>query len=262
MKDLLPRLATHQIEEIARALGSGRLRPPYTGMALQQYLPSELLLVAAAGFTELHAQGVSAAGLAAMLEAVAADRVCQSALHGSIEIVSTGPEAPGVTNRDTAAVVRDLFTQAESDVLVVGYAVHNGREVFEPLARRMQELPSLRVRLLLDVRREGPDTSADSQIAARFIYNFRNKEWPGTCVPAIFHDPRALALDRRQRASLHAKCIVVDRRRAFVSSANLTRAAQQRNIELGLLVNEAGAASRIAQHYDRLIESGVLRALL
>jgi hypothetical protein len=36
---------------------------------------------------------------------------------------------PGVVPRDTGAVVRELFASATTSVLVVGYAVHQGRRV-------------------------------------------------------------------------------------------------------------------------------------
>jgi len=58
--------------------------------------------------------------------------------------------------------------------------------------------------------------------------------------PTLFHDPRTL----ERRASrydgplfppvyMHAKCVVVDRRRVLVGSANFARRAQALNIEVG-----------------------------
>jgi phosphatidylserine/phosphatidylglycerophosphate/cardiolipin synthase-like enzyme len=52
------------------------------------------------------------------------------------------------------------------------------------------------------------------------------------------------------RSALHAKCIVIDGREALVTSANFTEAAQERNIELGLLVRSAEIASRIERHFQ------------
>lgn len=261
MRELLPLLGDHDLVELARALRSGRLAAPYSVLALQRYLRSDQAAVATRVFASFFSGGLGAADLAVILEAIAADRVRYGSLHGAVDIVSTGPEAAGVANRDTAAVIRELFTQAEADVLAVGYAVYGGRTVFKALADRMAALPGLRARLLLDVRREGPDTSADSEIVVRFAHGFQTREWPGSRLPEVYYDPRALDTDRSRRASLHAKCVVVDRKRVLVSSANFTEAAHVRNIELGLLVNDAALAERVAQHFDRLIESGVLQAL-
>ena len=56
--------------------------------------------------------------------------------------------------------------------------------------------------------------------------------------------------------------IVVDRQQALITSANSTAAAQQRNIEVGILTRSAPLAERIAAYFAALRESGVLRPLL
>jgi phosphatidylserine/phosphatidylglycerophosphate/cardiolipin synthase-like enzyme len=124
--------------------------------------------------------------------------------------------------RKTGAVVRELFTSACSSVLVAGYAVYKGREVFRSLSDRMTEVSGLQVRLFLDVHRQRGDSSPDAELLAQFARRFREQEWPGGRLPEVFYDPRSLDLDAAKRSSLHAKCVVVDRRVAFVSSANFT----------------------------------------
>jgi hypothetical protein len=41
-----------------------------------------------------------------------------------VDLVWTGPEMLGVSNRDTGVVVRELFGSAETEVLVDGFAVY------------------------------------------------------------------------------------------------------------------------------------------
>ena len=41
-----------------------------------------------------------------------------------VELVTTGPEAGTVTNRDTQVVVQELFRNAEHSVLVAGYELY------------------------------------------------------------------------------------------------------------------------------------------
>ena len=48
------------------------------------------------------------------------------------------------------------------------------------------------------------------------------------------------------RASLHAKVVVVDHIKLFLTSANFTEVAQQRNIEMGLLSHAAYLAKQVA----------------
>ena len=60
---------------------------------------------------------------------------------------------------------------------------------------------------------------------------------------------------------LHAKAVVADDMTVFITSANLTEAAMERNIELGLLVRDRALAMTVSTHFRGLIERGLLRAL-
>jgi phosphatidylserine/phosphatidylglycerophosphate/cardiolipin synthase-like enzyme len=53
----------------------------------------------------------------------------------------------------------------------------------------------------------------------------------------VFYDPRSLEPDA-PAGVLHAKAIVADEQFAFVTSANLTEAAFERNIDVGVLVRD------------------------
>jgi phosphatidylserine/phosphatidylglycerophosphate/cardiolipin synthase-like enzyme len=53
--------------------------------------------------------------------------------------------------------------------------------------------------------------------------------------------------------TMHAKCAVADGSLAFVTSANLTRAALERNIELGLLIRGGDVPKDLHRHLDNLV---------
>jgi phosphatidylserine/phosphatidylglycerophosphate/cardiolipin synthase-like enzyme len=78
-------------------------------------------------------------------------------------------------------------------------------------------------------------------------------------LPEIYYDPRSAALERKNAAALHAKCVVVDERDVFVSSANFTEAGQTKNIELGLLLKSDAIASRIVDFFEQSIAGGYLK---
>jgi phosphatidylserine/phosphatidylglycerophosphate/cardiolipin synthase-like enzyme len=59
-------------------------------------------------------------------------------------------------------------------------------------------------------------------------------------------------------AAVHAKCAVADERIAFVTSANLTSAAMERNMELGVLIRGGIAPSRLQSHLNALITAGTI----
>jgi phosphatidylserine/phosphatidylglycerophosphate/cardiolipin synthase-like enzyme len=177
----------------------------------------------------------------------------------TIDLVWTGPEVEGASSRDTVAVVRELFQQARKTVLIAGYVIFQGWRVFEALGTRMDQDPDLDVRVFLNIERRPADTSFDPDIVDRFVERFREKEWPGRRLPALYYDPRSLALSARDRACLHAKCIVVDRSTTLVSSANFAEAALEQNIEAGVLIQSATFADHLERHFEGMVKRGAMR---
>jgi phosphatidylserine/phosphatidylglycerophosphate/cardiolipin synthase-like enzyme len=76
----------------------------------------------------------------------------------------------------------------------------------------------------------------------------------------VFYDPRALDPEG-PTGVLHAKAVVTDEESVFVTSANLTEAALDRNIEIGLLVRDRVLASSLICHFRGLIDRGLLSPL-
>jgi phosphatidylserine/phosphatidylglycerophosphate/cardiolipin synthase-like enzyme len=252
-------LADHDLRGLATALRSGRLVAPFTGIAVQRVATPRLADALAHDLQTLVTQGFTAAQIAALIDILLHDRAQRRRREASIDVVTTGPEAGATTNRDTSVVVRELFAQAERSVLVAGYAVYQGQRVFQALADRMQQRPELAVRLFLDVRRPAGDTSIAAEVVRRFGERFCRYEWPqGRPLPQVFYFPRSLEAVAEKKAALHAKCVVVDRRSVFVSSANFTEAAHDRNIEVGLLIQAGWLAERITEHFDTLVADRLL----
>lgn len=255
-------LTDRDLEGLASALRRGRLPPPFSALAVERVIGKGTSEQVAQAFGELAATGFGPEQIAFTLEVLRNDRAQRPKPNDVLELVTTGPEAPGLANRDTSVVVRDLFAFAERCVLVAGYAVYQGQEVFRALADRMQDRPELQVRLILDVGRGHGDTTVAADIVRRFGERFRSRQWPrDRPLPEIFYDPRALELAAEKRACMHAKCVVVDHQIVFISSANFTEAAHERNIEVGLLVRSTTLSSQIEAHFNALIEAGSLRSL-
>jgi phosphatidylserine/phosphatidylglycerophosphate/cardiolipin synthase-like enzyme len=123
----------------------------------------------------------------------------------------------------------------------------------------MEAVPALQVVFCLDIARKPSDTSLASEIVRRFARDFVTKHWPGTRQPEVFYDPRALAKTWEERASLHAKCVIVDRRVAIVTSANFTEAAQRKNIEVGILTRHEPLVRRLTDYFEALRHTGQLQ---
>jgi len=116
------------------------------------------------------------------------------------------------------------------------------------------------VTLLLNIERKRGDTTAAEQLVRRFADRFWSTEWPGASRPRVFYDPRSLEGDG-PAGVLHAKAVVTDDELVLITSANLTEAALDRNIELGLLVHDRALAASVSSHFRVLIETGLLRPL-
>jgi cardiolipin synthase len=167
---------------------------------------------------------------------------------------------PGLHARDTRRVYEELLGSAEHSVWASTYVFFDGPKAFEVLARRMDARSELRVTLLLNIQRKKGDTTAVEQLVRRFADRFWKIDWPGSARPSVYYDPRALEPDGPDGV-LHAKGVVADDEVVFVTSANLTEAAFDRNIELGLLVRDRALALSVSSHFRGLIDRGLLRPL-
>ncbi len=172
----------------------------------------------------------------------------------------SGPEVPGLHARDTRRVYEELLGSARRSIWASTYAYFDGPRAFESLAHRMDELPDLRVTLLLNIQRRRGDTTVADQLVRKFADRFWGKDWPGASRPRVYYDPRSLEPEG-PAGVLHAKAVVADEEAVFITSANLTEAALDRNIEIGLLVRDPALAASVSSHFRILIDRGLLLPL-
>lgn len=262
MSDLfqhLLKLPDSDLEALANALRSGRLVADSPASAIERIVAStkgiEISEVLGVWFNE----GMTSVQVAIVVEGMVAARRSQPRMSDEVELVWTGPEMPEMINRDAAVVLRELFQQARESILVVGFAAYKARTIFQELANRHVEQPGLHIRICLNIERKFGDTSLESELVRRFASKFRKDHWPpDRTLPDLYYDPRSLAIDPECRSSLHAKCVVVDRTVALVTSANLTEAALKRNIEVGAIIRSPTFASQLSEHFGALIRNGIL----
>lgn len=195
--------------------------------------------------------GIDGAAIALALQA-AAHAVATTIDEQHVEIAWTGPATEAVPVRRVDQVVYDMIDSAQDEVLLVTYAAYKAERALRALRDAADR--GVHLKLVIELAQEsGGKISFDGFQAFR------------TALPSaqVFYWP----LDRRKRnasgsyGSMHAKCLVVDRSRAIVSSANLTDYALEANMELGLLVERA-LAVRLVEHFDQLIVRGELIATI
>jgi phosphatidylserine/phosphatidylglycerophosphate/cardiolipin synthase-like enzyme len=250
-------LPQHVRLRLLGALGAGEITPPYPEATLVACLgPQGARPATGEALRSLDGHGVGAATIAAILKAV------EEVGHGTDapDLVWSGPEIPGLHARDTRRVYEELLSGARTSLWASTFAFFDGPRAFQVLAERMDEAPELEVVLLLNVQRKPGDTTKTSDLVQRFAEKFWTEEWPGKSRPQVFYDPRSLEPEG-PAGVLHAKAVVADGEAVFVTSANLTEAAFDRNIEVGMLSRDRTLAESLTQHFRTLIERELLRAL-
>lgn len=258
--DALNNLDRTSLIKLAELLEANLLTQPFSKLTLRDHIAEAHTVSVSVCLNELTQQQASPTQIALVLRSFAAGRQVNRSVSELIDVVVSGPDVT-TTARDTGVVMRQLFNKARERVLVVGFATHQGKSVFQTLAERLDTHEALEVTLCIDVRREHTNTSLDSHIVSRFGKDFVGNEWPGTRLPRLYYDPRSLTSVGSTHSALHAKCVVIDGQEALVTSANFTEAAQERNIELGLLVNSPVVAGQIEEYFHSLIQNDHLERL-
>ena len=164
------------------------------------------------------------------------------------QLVWSGPGSD--SESDTRRVYVDLLTSARHSIWVSSYVAQSRRDVLGRLAQHLDAVPGLRANLILNLPRYKNDDRAARRVVGRFADRFW-KRWPGKKRPSVYYDPRPAGRDRGQ---LHAKVVVADDERVFITSANLTRAAWDANIELGVLLRDRALADSVVAHFQSLID--------
>jgi len=248
----LKHVSTTVLEQLRDAIAGGALKPPLDRAALVGFGVRHQLEA-----IEFALSGHKSAACLAVLDVALAEREDRKPTP---ELVWTGPEAPAGTARDTAVVLRELFEGARESVILGGYSFKYAGDVLAPLHVSMRER-AVDARFFVHVPQveagDAPEAHLDVHLGG-----FLAESWPfGDPRPRIYYDKRSL-VPGPPYSSMHAKCVVVDGARAFVSSANFTQRAQERNIEVGVLIEDASFATFLAGQWLRLIETGLVAEYL
>jgi hypothetical protein len=247
-RSTLKQVSTTVLEQLRAAVAGGTLKPPLDRAALVGFGVRHQLEA-----IELALAGHKSAACLAVLDVALAEREDRKPTP---ELVWTGPEAPAGTARDTAVVLRELFESARESVILGGYSFKYARQVLAPLHRSMRDY-AVDTRFFVHVP-QVETRSASDEYLDEHLGGFLAESWPfGDPRPRIYYDKRSL-VPGPPYSSMHAKCVVVDGARAFVSSANFTQRAQDRNIEVGVFIEDASFASFLAGQWLGLIEAGLV----
>jgi len=167
----------------------------------------------------------------------------------SVELVWTGPATGMVPIRHTAQVLTGLIDEARLRLFLVSFVAYHVGSVVDALKGATER--GVHVRVLLEQSKEhGGNVTVDS--IAMLRHNLPRAQ--------IYEWDKAMA-DESLTASVHAKCAVADGAVAFVTSANVSDAAMERNMELGVLLRGGQLPGQLERHLTALVTTKQIRVL-
>lgn len=162
----------------------------------------------------------------------------------SVELVWTGPKTGLIPTRNTEQVILEVIDFARSHLFLVSYVFYKATSIVDALNGAIAR--GVQVNLLLESSTEHGGTIRGDSVQAMaasvpeatiYIWGSETKRPEGDALSA----------------AVHAKCAVADGNVAFITSANLTSAAFERNMELGVLLRGGTSPQRLRSHLMALI---------
>lgn len=187
---------------------------------------------------------VSADELASML--LAASHVFTKASNEqSTELVWTGPTTPFVSARRTEQALLQVINAANSTLLITSFVAYDVSSIVKALNAARDR--GVRVSMLLESSQEhGGSINIDvigkmrASIPQAQLYAWRDKS-------DAFADGR-----------VHAKVAVADGNTCFITSANLTGYAMEKNMEAGVLISGGRIPKLLEDHLQALVDMKIV----
>ena len=171
--------------------------------------------------------------------------------RGKSEIVWTGPSTDQVPIRHTEQVLCEVINNAKRHLFIVSFVAYKIDSVINAL--RDAICRNVKVIFIMELSSEhGGQVSQDS-------IKMMNKLLPSAEMYSWSENSK-LSIEQPLGA-IHAKCAVADGELAFITSANLTNAAMERNIELGVLVRGGKLPADLEKHLKSLIAAGIFQKI-
>lgn len=122
--------------------------------------------------------------------------------------------------------------------------------------------PNLEINLVLQFLIEKEDYRSLTEIE-KTVGQALLKVWPSHLkVPKVYHQPSAIVSKTSpypiKTARQHSKTIIADRKRALITSANLSKSAYHFNIEIGYLLENEQETKLLVDEFLRLAKDSIL----
>ena len=186
------------------------------------------------------------AELAAMLTAASA-AYHRAKGEQEIELVWTGPSSKLIATRKTEQALLQVINAAESRLFITSFVAYDVASIMSALRKAVDR--GVEISMLLESSdRHGGGVSIDAigQMRAALptarIYFWRDKG------------------DSFAGGKVHAKVAVCDESICFISSANLTGHAMEKNMEAGVLIRGGYLPIKLQNHLEALVTIKILNS--
>jgi phosphatidylserine/phosphatidylglycerophosphate/cardiolipin synthase-like enzyme len=167
-----------------------------------------------------------------------------------LQLVWSGPLPEGIPIRSTEQVIIELIENASESLFISSFAVYKAKNVLQKISDAIER--GIKVSILL----ETPESS-HYKIKVDPL-KFLPKKIIENATILIWPFQKRIKNEKHDGGSLHAKFVIQDDSRLFISSANLTESAFERNIELGVLISDKKIIINLRRHLSDLIRESVL----
>lgn len=173
-------------------------------------------------------------------------------LNESTKLVWSGPSTGIVPVRLTEEVLCEVIESANDRLFIVSFVVYKVKSIIEGLQNAAKR--GVRVDMLLEspIDRGGKVTVDSFKTIRNAVPTANLYVWHNSDTENEMGNPTG---------SVHAKCAVSDGKQAFITSANLTVAAMQWNMELGVLINGGRLPFDLHRHLEALVTTRIVEAI-
>jgi cardiolipin synthase len=242
--ELVALLPPSKIEAIASRLRGGLL--PGREQDLQQIIGTPAARAALASFVEAWQTTNSSGDLVAGMLMGAAHARERTQRDCAVELVWTGPMTPFVAPRRTEQVLLDVIQKATKELFIVSFVAYDIPSVIAAINEAVIRGVEVGILVEASVTQGGsllvnPVATMKSAVPSAKLYVWTDRPHPFT------------------NGRVHAKVAVADDAIAFLTSANLTGHALEKNMEAGVLVVGGHIPSRLRDHLHALAETNIIR---
>ena len=172
----------------------------------------------------------------------------QAQRESNIELVWTGPTTPFVATRRTEQVLLDVIQRARMELFIVSFVAYDVPSIITAINSAIDRGVETHILVEASIAQGGslhvdPAATMRSCVPSALLYAWTDRPQPFT------------------GGRVHAKVAVADSSAAFLTSANLTGHALEKNMEAGVFVTGGHIPVSLRAHLHALIETKVIRPI-